>query len=454
MNGFATLPVLLGGRRSTRCSVHVWAFASATRSRTSATAARSPSCSRRRSRRPARAGEAAGFDTVLVMDHFYQLPGIGSPDQPMLEATALGALATATERIQLSTLVDLRPTLLAKAVTTLDVVSGGRAVLGIGAGGELEHRQLGFEFGTFTDRFNRLDEALQIIAPMLRGERPSLEGAWYRAENAINEPRSATTCRSCWAVAGRRRRSGWPPASPTTSTSSATPPTCPASWTPSTSAAPRPADRATLETSSLVFAMVDEDGDRARPDPGDYLRGLGPTRTRCPTMSSAPPPRGTSSAPPDDVAADLQRRILDPGWTGSSSTWCRTATSPAWSRWWARCWQGLRGGGGRGAGRSTRLAHRAPEQVPGQVAGVRDRGAAHQAGLAGALVDVRRAGRTGRRPCRAAAGRARAAASRSSPAEPVVEQVDRCRPTARPSTRVSRPGSCGSRPCRNSASAR
>ena len=69
-------------------------------------------------------------------------------------------------------------------------MSGGRAVLGIGAGWfELEHRQLGFEFGTFTDRFNRLDEALQIIAPMLHGERPSLDGTWYRAENAINEPR-------------------------------------------------------------------------------------------------------------------------------------------------------------------------------------------------------------------------------------------------------------------------
>ena len=122
----------------------------------------------------AREAEAAGFDAVLVMDHFYQLPGIGRPDEPMLESyTALGALATATERVQLSTLVTgntyRQPTLLAKAVTTLDVVSGGRAVLGIGAGWfELEHRQLGFEFGTFSDRFERLEEALSIIAPMLQ----------------------------------------------------------------------------------------------------------------------------------------------------------------------------------------------------------------------------------------------------------------------------------------------
>jgi F420-dependent oxidoreductase-like protein len=139
--------------------------------------------------------EAAGFDTVLVMDHLYQLPTLGEPDEPMLEAyTALGALATATERVQLSTLVTgntyRNPTLLAKTVTTLDVVSAGRAILGIGTGWfELEHRQLGFDFDTFTERFEKLEEALQIIAPMLHGERPSFAGKWYRTESAINEPR-------------------------------------------------------------------------------------------------------------------------------------------------------------------------------------------------------------------------------------------------------------------------
>jgi F420-dependent oxidoreductase-like protein len=113
----------------------------------------------------------------------------------MLEAyTALGALATATERVQLGTLVTgntyRNPALLAKIITTLDVVSSGRAVLGIGTGWfELEHDQLGFEFGTFTDRFNRLDEALQIILPMLKGERPTFEGKWYRAREAMAEPR-------------------------------------------------------------------------------------------------------------------------------------------------------------------------------------------------------------------------------------------------------------------------
>jgi F420-dependent oxidoreductase-like protein len=143
----------------------------------------------------AQEAETAGFDSVFVMDHFYQLPGLGTPDQPMLEAyTALGALASATERLQLGTLVTgntyRNPTLLAKAITTLDVVSQGRAVLGIGTGWfELEHHSLGFEFGTFTERFNKLDEALQIILPMLKGERPTFSGKYYRVNEAMAEPR-------------------------------------------------------------------------------------------------------------------------------------------------------------------------------------------------------------------------------------------------------------------------
>lgn len=145
--------------------------------------------------RQAQEAEEGGFDTVLVMDHFYQLPMLGSPDQPMLEAyTALAALATATKRVQLGTLVTgntyRNPTLLAKIITTLDVVSGGRAILGIGTGWfELEHEQLGFEFGTFTDRFNRLEEALQIILPMIKGERPTFSGTWYHTKEALANPR-------------------------------------------------------------------------------------------------------------------------------------------------------------------------------------------------------------------------------------------------------------------------
>lgn len=144
--------------------------------------------------RQAREAEASGFDTVLVMDHFYQLAMIGSPDQPMLECyTLLSALAQHTERVRLSALVTgntyRNPALLAKEVTTLDVVSGGRAQLGIGAGWfEFEHNALGFEFQTFTERFEKLEESLQIVIGMLRGEEPSLEGKYYTVRDAMNHP--------------------------------------------------------------------------------------------------------------------------------------------------------------------------------------------------------------------------------------------------------------------------
>jgi len=143
----------------------------------------------------AREAEATGFDTVLVMDHFYQLPGLGTPDMPMLEAyTALAGIAASTGTIQLSALVTgntyRNPALTAKTVTTLDVVSKGRAILGIGAGWfEREHHDYGFEFGSFAERFERLEEALEIISPMLRGEPATLEGKWYTARGAMNNPR-------------------------------------------------------------------------------------------------------------------------------------------------------------------------------------------------------------------------------------------------------------------------
>jgi F420-dependent oxidoreductase-like protein len=144
--------------------------------------------------RQAREAEAGGFDTVMVMDHFYQLPMIGTPDQYMLECYALlSALARETSTVRLSSLVTgntyRNPAVLAKTVTTLDIVSNGRAQLGIGAGWfELEHSSFGIEFGTFTDRFEKLEEALRIIIPMLNGERPSLDGKWYSVHEAMNEP--------------------------------------------------------------------------------------------------------------------------------------------------------------------------------------------------------------------------------------------------------------------------
>jgi F420-dependent oxidoreductase-like protein len=144
--------------------------------------------------RQAREAEASGFDTVLVMDHFYQLPMLGPPENEMLECyTLLSALAQHTQRVRLSALVTgntyRNPSLLAKEVTTLDHVSGGRAQLGIGAGWfELEHNSLGFEFGTFTERFERLEEALQIVKGMLAGERPTMQGRWYTVKEAVNSP--------------------------------------------------------------------------------------------------------------------------------------------------------------------------------------------------------------------------------------------------------------------------
>lgn len=142
----------------------------------------------------AKAAEAAGFDRVLVMDHFYQLPGIGAHTEPMMECyTMLSALAQHTKSVRLSSLVTgntyRNPTLLAKTITSLDHVSNGRATLGIGAGWfELEHNSLGYEFGTFTDRFEKLEEALQIILPMLRGETVTFAGKHYSVTDAINSP--------------------------------------------------------------------------------------------------------------------------------------------------------------------------------------------------------------------------------------------------------------------------
>jgi F420-dependent oxidoreductase-like protein len=144
--------------------------------------------------RQAREADTSGFDTVLVMDHFYQLPMLGAPDEYMLECyTLLAALARETSNVRLSALVTgntyRNPAVLAKIVTTLDIVSEGRAQLGIGTGWfELEHQAFGLEFGTFTDRFEKLEEALQIIVPMLRGEKATFTGTHYSAVDAVASP--------------------------------------------------------------------------------------------------------------------------------------------------------------------------------------------------------------------------------------------------------------------------
>jgi F420-dependent oxidoreductase-like protein len=143
----------------------------------------------------AHAAEASGFDLVTVMDHFYQIRGVGPETEPMLEAyTTLSALAASTSHVKLSTLVTgvtyRNPAVLAKMVTTLDVISGGRAVLGIGAAwNEDEHLGYGYTFPPIRERMDRLDEALTIAKLMFTEERPSFTGQYYSIDRALNSPR-------------------------------------------------------------------------------------------------------------------------------------------------------------------------------------------------------------------------------------------------------------------------
>ncbi len=139
--------------------------------------------------------ERAGFDSVWLMDHFYQLPAIGPPTEPMLEGyTTLAGIAARTKTVRIGTLVTgvtyRNPAFLAKTVTTLDIVSSGRAILGLGAAwNEDEHRGYGYDFPPVGERINRLEEALQICRAMFREEAPSFEGRYYRIQGALNHPR-------------------------------------------------------------------------------------------------------------------------------------------------------------------------------------------------------------------------------------------------------------------------
>src|SRR5216683_7801084 len=143
----------------------------------------------------ATAAEEAGFDSVWVMDHFFQLPPLGGPDQPMLEAyTLLGALAARTRRVQLGTLVTgvtyRNPGVLAKIVTTLDIVSRGRAILGIGgAWYDAEHDGLGIDYPSDRVRLDMLEEAVQVCRAMFTGDDVSFTGTHYRLDHARNLPR-------------------------------------------------------------------------------------------------------------------------------------------------------------------------------------------------------------------------------------------------------------------------
>jgi len=146
----------------------------------------------------ARTADDAGFSSIAVMDHFFQIGVIGPPDQDMLEAyTTLGYLAACTSSARLLTLVTgavyRYPGVLAKIVTTLDVLSGGRAWLGIGAAwNEQEARGLGIPFPPVAERFERLEETLQICLQMWAGDEAPYGGRHYQLERPLNQPATVT----------------------------------------------------------------------------------------------------------------------------------------------------------------------------------------------------------------------------------------------------------------------
>jgi alkanesulfonate monooxygenase len=147
----------------------------------------------------AAAAEGNGFAKLSVMDHMWQIGHIGPPEHEMLEAyTTLGYLAAKTSRIKLlawvSAVVYREPGLLAKAATTLDVLSGGRAYLGIGAAWfEDEARGLGLDFPSTAERFERLEEALQIVLQMWSDSDGAYDGKHYRLARTLSSPQPLAT---------------------------------------------------------------------------------------------------------------------------------------------------------------------------------------------------------------------------------------------------------------------
>jgi F420-dependent oxidoreductase-like protein len=165
--------------------------------------------------RVVRTADDVGFDSIWVMDHFFQIRSVGPTTDPMLEGyTALGFMAAHTTRARLGLMVGgvhyRLPGLWVKATTTLDVLSGGRAWLGIGAAwNEEESRGLGFPFPPLGDRFEMLEETLQFAHGMWSGERGSqdgFEGRRFRADRLLNVPQSISRPRPPILVGGGGER--------------------------------------------------------------------------------------------------------------------------------------------------------------------------------------------------------------------------------------------------------
>jgi F420-dependent oxidoreductase-like protein len=160
----------------------------------------------------ARTADEAGFDSISVTDHFFQIRSFGPPEREMLEAYAtLAFIAAHTTRVKLLTLVTgvthRHPGILAKTVTTLDVLSGGRAWLGLGAAwNEAEHLGLGVPFPPLRERFERLEETLQVCLQMWAGDERPYQGRHYRLERPLNSPQALSRPRPGILVGGGGER--------------------------------------------------------------------------------------------------------------------------------------------------------------------------------------------------------------------------------------------------------
>lgn len=165
-----------------------------------------------RLRRIARTAEAAKFDSLWLMDHYFQIPGVGQAEEPMLEGySGLSHLAAVTEEIKLGTMVSgviyRQPAFLVKQVTTLDVLSNGRAYFGVGAGWfEREARGLGFRFATVSERFERLEETLQIAGQMWSDDNGTFRGEHYQLEETLCRPQPLTQPRPPILIGGMGER--------------------------------------------------------------------------------------------------------------------------------------------------------------------------------------------------------------------------------------------------------
>jgi len=155
--------------------------------------------------------ESLGFDWISVWDHFYGATG-RADDAACLEAVAMhAALACETERIRCGSLVYSvgyrHPTVLAKAITTIDLLSGGRAEMGIGAGwSQVEYQAYGLDFPSVGVRMDQLEEGIQVLRGLLHDETTTFEGEWFHVHDARNEPRPVQAKLPIWVGGGGERR--------------------------------------------------------------------------------------------------------------------------------------------------------------------------------------------------------------------------------------------------------